>query len=230
MTPAMPRSTWISACQPTRSTSPRRFGSSMSAFEGDPEGVPFDPDPGLLRQVATMTLISEHGPLDLCFVPTGFPEGHAGLSAHASTIEVATIFRWRPWRTSWHRSRRRVVPRTSSPCHRSRPTSVAVCNDLGTTEPARFRGKSARGPGCDTPQLHHPESPVVPRDSVVSGLERDALEFEKGAGDRARAAPRASAAYRSWPSNRCPHTECVVRVEAARPAASRAGHHGGTCR
>ncbi len=59
--------------------------------EGDPEGVPFDPDPGLLRQVETMTLLTEHGPLDLCFVPAGFPDGYASLSIRASTIEVAAV-------------------------------------------------------------------------------------------------------------------------------------------
>ena len=41
--------------------------------EGDPDGVPFDPHPDGLRQVEMMTLITEHGPLDLCFAPPGSP-------------------------------------------------------------------------------------------------------------------------------------------------------------
>jgi hypothetical protein len=59
--------------------------------EGDPDGVPFDPHPDVLRQVAMMTLITEHGPLDLCFAPAGFPDGYASLSEHAETIVVGAV-------------------------------------------------------------------------------------------------------------------------------------------
>jgi hypothetical protein len=38
-----------------------------------------------------MTLITEHGPLDLCFIPDGFPEGYATLSEHASVVEIAAV-------------------------------------------------------------------------------------------------------------------------------------------
>ena len=31
--------------------------------EGEPDGVPFDPHPDLLRQVTTMTLVTKQGPL-----------------------------------------------------------------------------------------------------------------------------------------------------------------------
>lgn len=45
----------------------------------------------MLRQVELMTLITEHGPLDLCFIPDGFPDGFTTLSEHASVIEFAAV-------------------------------------------------------------------------------------------------------------------------------------------
>lgn len=65
--------------------------SARLRVEGDPEGVPFDPHPDMLRQVEMMTLITEHGPLDLCFAPDGFPDGYASLSEHASVVEVVAV-------------------------------------------------------------------------------------------------------------------------------------------
>ena len=59
--------------------------------EGHSDGVPFDPHADMLRQVTTMTLITEHGPLDLCFAPTGFPDGYASLTEHASIIVVGAV-------------------------------------------------------------------------------------------------------------------------------------------
>ncbi len=59
--------------------------------EGDPNGVPFEPHPDMLRQVEVMTLITEHGPLDLCFTPDGFPDGYADLSERASVVAVAAV-------------------------------------------------------------------------------------------------------------------------------------------
>ncbi len=37
--------------------------------EGDPDGVPFEPHPTMLRDVLMLTLITEEGSLDLCFAP-----------------------------------------------------------------------------------------------------------------------------------------------------------------
>jgi hypothetical protein len=59
--------------------------------EGDPGGVPFDRRPDTLRQMATMTLITEHGPLDLCFAPAGFPAGYDNLSEGALIVELGSI-------------------------------------------------------------------------------------------------------------------------------------------
>lgn len=58
---------------------------------GDPDGVPFEPHADMLRQVELMTLITEHGPLDLCFTPDGFPDGFSTLSEHATVVELASI-------------------------------------------------------------------------------------------------------------------------------------------
>jgi hypothetical protein len=58
---------------------------------GDPEGVPFEPHADMLRQVELMTLITEHGPLDLCFTPDGFPDGFSTFSEHATVVEIAAV-------------------------------------------------------------------------------------------------------------------------------------------
>lgn len=58
---------------------------------GDPGGVPFEPHADMLRQVELMTLITEHGPLDLCFIPDGFPNGFSTLSEHATVVEIAAV-------------------------------------------------------------------------------------------------------------------------------------------
>lgn len=69
---------------------PQELGARLRV-EGDPDGVLFDPHPDMLHQVEMMTLITEHGPLDLCFTPAGFPKGYASLSEHASTIVVGVV-------------------------------------------------------------------------------------------------------------------------------------------
>ena len=56
---------------------------------GDPDGLEFDPHPDMLRQVTTMTLITAHGPLDLCFAPDGFAAGYDALSAQSVVITIA---------------------------------------------------------------------------------------------------------------------------------------------
>lgn len=38
-----------------------------------------------------MTLVTEHGPLDLCFQPAGFPDGYATLQPNAVTIVVGAV-------------------------------------------------------------------------------------------------------------------------------------------
>ncbi len=60
-------------------------------MEGDPDGVAFDAHPDMLRQVITMTMVTEQGPVDLCFTPAGVPEGFASLREHASTIVVGAV-------------------------------------------------------------------------------------------------------------------------------------------
>ncbi len=68
----------------------RELGARLRV-EGDPAGVAFDPHPTMLRDVEMMNLITEEGPLDLCFAPAGFPNGFDGLSEHASVIVVGVV-------------------------------------------------------------------------------------------------------------------------------------------
>lgn len=76
----------LDICPSTDDANLARLASALSDLgarlrvSGDPEGVPFEPHADLLRQVELMTLITEHGPLDLCFIPDGFPDGYATLS------------------------------------------------------------------------------------------------------------------------------------------------------
>lgn len=46
----------------------RALGARLRV-EGEPGSVPFDPHPQQLRQMSTLTLLTVHGPVDLCFAP-----------------------------------------------------------------------------------------------------------------------------------------------------------------
>jgi hypothetical protein len=59
--------------------------------EGDPHGVDFNAHPDLLASMTTMTLITRHGPLDLCFTPAGFPEGYDHLVVSAVHVKVLDV-------------------------------------------------------------------------------------------------------------------------------------------
>lgn len=61
----------------------------------------------MLRDIAMMTLITEEGPLDLCFVPVGFSsDGYDSLSEHASVIVIGCS---RSGATGWVYSLRNVL-------------------------------------------------------------------------------------------------------------------------
>ena len=87
----------VDICPSTDDANLARLASALADLgarlrvSGEPEGVPLEPHADMLRQVELMTLITEHGPLDLCFTPDGFPEGYASLSEDASVIEVAAV-------------------------------------------------------------------------------------------------------------------------------------------
>jgi hypothetical protein len=68
----------------------RALGARLR-IEGDPEGVAFDPHADLLVNVTTMTLITRHGPLDLCFTPAGFERGYDDLAPRAITVHLANV-------------------------------------------------------------------------------------------------------------------------------------------
>ena len=44
-----------------------------------------------LRHVVTMTLITNDGPLDLCFQPAGFRDGYDALVGGSTTVVVAAV-------------------------------------------------------------------------------------------------------------------------------------------
>jgi hypothetical protein len=87
----------VDICPSTDDANLTRLASALADLgaqlrvSGEPEGVPFEPHADMLRQVEQMTLITEHGPLDLCFTPDGFPDGYETLSEHASVIEIAAV-------------------------------------------------------------------------------------------------------------------------------------------
>ncbi len=59
--------------------------------EGEPTGVPFDPHPQQLRQMSTLTLITVHGPVDLCFEPAGFSDGYRALRPGRVIVDVSGV-------------------------------------------------------------------------------------------------------------------------------------------
>ena len=64
------------------------LGARLRA-EGEPDGIAFPAHPDLLGRVTTMTLITRHGPLDLCFAPAGFDGGYEDLVARSVVITAA---------------------------------------------------------------------------------------------------------------------------------------------
>lgn len=68
----------------------RSLGARLRV-EGDVDGIPFDPHPDVLAKVTTMTLITAHGPLDLCFQPAGFPDGYTSLTPGATIITISSL-------------------------------------------------------------------------------------------------------------------------------------------
>ena len=67
----------------------RTLGARLRV-ENDPTGVPFDPHSDTLRRMTMLTLVTDSGPLDVCFEPAGFPNGYEQLSRQAITIVVGS--------------------------------------------------------------------------------------------------------------------------------------------
>lgn len=59
--------------------------------EGEPAGLPFDPHPQQLRQLSMLTLVTTHGPVDLCFAPAGFADGYDALARDQVVIVVSGV-------------------------------------------------------------------------------------------------------------------------------------------
>lgn len=59
--------------------------------ETDPDGVPFDPHPALLRSMRVLNSTTRCGDLDLTFAPAALDD-YAALEAGSVTFEVAGVF------------------------------------------------------------------------------------------------------------------------------------------
>ena len=108
----------------------------------------------MLRDVEMMNLITEEGPLDLCFAPAGFPTAMtASQSTLRSSWSVPSMCRWRHSGTSLPPNAPPAVPKTSLPSHRLRLTSLAANGDIGReVDPAPHPPESASSPRDDENQ------------------------------------------------------------------------------
>jgi hypothetical protein len=68
-------------------TALRELGARLRVA-GDADGIEFDPHPDALRQVTTITLLTRHGPLYLCFAPDGIADGYPTLRGRAVMITI----------------------------------------------------------------------------------------------------------------------------------------------
>jgi len=98
----------------------RELGARLRV-EGDPDGVPFGPHPAMLHQVEMMTLITEHGPLDLCLAPAG--SLRVGGTPARSTLAAPIMHGIQGIRRSGPRNRERAC-RPASVSERYPPTTV----------------------------------------------------------------------------------------------------------
>ena len=81
----------IDICPATAADNLERLAAALGArlrIENEPAGVPFDPHTDTLRQMSMLTMITEPGPLVVCFEPAGFPTGYDALSRHAVVIVI----------------------------------------------------------------------------------------------------------------------------------------------
>lgn len=87
----------IDVCPSAEDENLGHLGTALRALEarlrveGDPAGVPFDPHPQQLRQMSTLTLVTTHGPVDLCFAPAGFAEGYRVLHGRQVIVVVSGV-------------------------------------------------------------------------------------------------------------------------------------------
>jgi hypothetical protein len=87
----------IDICPSAGDENLERLGRALRSVDarlrvaGEPAGIPFDPHPQQLRQMATLTLLTTHGPVDLCFEPAGFADGYEALRAGQVVVVVSGV-------------------------------------------------------------------------------------------------------------------------------------------
>ena len=138
----------IDVCPATTGENLGRLATALKALgarlrvEDDPTGIPFDPHPATLRQMSTLTLMTDSGPLDVCFAPAGFPNGYTGLRPNAATIVIGS---------DQHRGRE--SRRRDSFQARRRSTSWRYPLSKRMPEPAARTWTNRLG---DRKRIHHP--------------------------------------------------------------------------
>ena len=87
----------IDVCPSSAKDNLTRLAAALTALgarlriEGEPEGVAFEPHQDLLANMTTMTMVTRHGPLDLCFTPAGFSGGYDQLAARQVVVHLADV-------------------------------------------------------------------------------------------------------------------------------------------
>lgn len=87
----------IDVCPARDADNLRRLAAALQELgarlrvEGDSDGVALEPDPELLANMTTMTLLTRRGPLDGCFAPAGFARGYDELAALSVVVRVLDV-------------------------------------------------------------------------------------------------------------------------------------------
>lgn len=87
----------IDVCPSSADVNLDRLAAALRALdarlrvEGEPAGIAFDPHPQQLRQMSTLTLVTTHGPVDLCFAPAGFAGGYESLCDGQVVVVVSGV-------------------------------------------------------------------------------------------------------------------------------------------
>ena len=87
----------IDICPSSEGANLERLAAALRSIEarlrveGEPAGIAFDPHPQQLRQLSMLTLLTVHGPVDLCFAPAGFLGGYDSLVPGHVVVVVSGV-------------------------------------------------------------------------------------------------------------------------------------------